>query len=120
MGGRGDRAASCRDDGQSQGLLPLDDPQPSGAERASAHLAGVVPQRLAEDLGRDVLLISAVTGQGLAKVVGEVSRMIADLKRQEAEEAARRQPMEFAREASIRTSDFKTTAVASITPPEGE
>jgi GTP-binding protein len=77
-----------------------------------------VAQRLADDLGREVLSISAVTGQGLAKLVGEVARMLAEMKREEAEAEARRKPVEFPTEAAIRTADFKTEAVASITPPE--
>jgi GTP-binding protein len=34
-------------------------------------------QRLERDLGRDVLAISAVTGQGLAKLVGTIAQMLA-------------------------------------------
>lgn len=86
---------------------------------SKAELTGAeeVQKRLAENLGHDVILMSAVTGQGLSKVVGEVARLLADLKREEAEAAAVRKPVEFPTEAAIRTEDFKTTAVASITPP---
>src|SRR5438067_12113065 len=80
--------------------------------------SGEVAERLADDLGCEVLSISAVTGQGLAKLVGEVARMLAEIKREEAQAEARRKPVEFPTEAAIRTADFKTEAVASITPPE--
>jgi GTP-binding protein len=36
-----------------------------------------VRQRLERDLGREVLAISAVTGQGLARLVGEIARRLA-------------------------------------------
>ena len=86
---------------------------------SKAELTGAddVRKRLADDLGYDVMLISAVTGQGLSKLVGQVAQLIADLKREEAE-AAERKPMEFPTEAAVRTEDFKTGAVASITPPD--
>ncbi len=64
-----------------------------------------VRDRLAKELNLDVLLMSSVTGQGLAQVVGRVAQMIADLKREEAEEAARRKPIEFSMEKAIRTGD---------------
>ena len=85
---------------------------------SKAELTGAdeVRGRLAADLGREVLLISAVTGQGLAKLVGEVARLIAELKREELEAAALKPPTEFPLEAAIRTEDFKIAAVASITP----
>lgn len=87
---------------------------------SKAELTGAedVQKALAADLGRDVLLISAVTGQGLALVVNRVAQMLADIKRAEAEEEARRKPVEFPTEAAIRTEDFQTSAVPSITPPE--
>lgn len=74
--------------------------------------------KLAADLGREVLLISAVTGQGLQLVVGRVTQMIADLSREEAA-AARKKPMQYPTEAAIRTEDFQISPVASITPPAG-
>ena len=65
---------------------------------SKAELTGAeeVQAKLAADLGREVLLISAVTGQGLATLVGRVSQMLAEIKRAEAEEAARKKPTEFA------------------------
>lgn len=86
---------------------------------SKAELTGAdeVRQRLAADLGRDVLLISAVTGQGLAKLVGQVGRTLAEIKRHEAADA-RRKPFEFPTEAAIRTDDFRTAAVGGITPAE--
>lgn len=87
---------------------------------SKAELTGAegVQERLAENLGHEVLLISAVTGQGLSKLVGQVAHLLAELKREEAEEEARRKPIEFSTEPAVRTEDFKTGAVASITPPE--
>jgi GTP-binding protein len=61
-----------------------------------------VRDRLAAELGQEVLLISSVTGQGLAQLVGRVAQTIAELKRTEAEEAARRKPVEFPMEKAIR------------------
>jgi GTP-binding protein len=87
---------------------------------SKAELTGAdeVQARLAADLGREVLLISAVTGQGLQVLVGRVAQMLADIKRAEAEEAAKRKPpVEFPTEPAIRTGDFQTSAVPIITPP---
>jgi GTPase len=79
-----------------------------------------VQKKLAADLGHDVLLISAVTGQGLSTLVGRVAQMLAEIKRAEAEEAARKKVTEFATEPAVRTEDFRTTGVPDITPPAGE
>jgi len=90
---------------------------------SKAELTGAeqVQARLAADLGREVLLISAVTGQGLPQLVGRLTRMLADIRRAEAEEAARPTPrVEFATEATIRTENFQTVAVPNITPPPVE
>ena len=87
---------------------------------SKAELTGAeeVQRRLAADLGREVLLISAVTGQGLSKLVGLVAEQIAELKRAEAEAEAKRKPVEFPDEPAVRLDDFQTAAVPSITPPE--
>jgi GTP-binding protein len=77
-----------------------------------------VARRLEENLGHEVLLISAVTGQGLAKLVGLMAQMLADIKREEAEAESRKKPVEFPTEPAIRTEDFRTEAVVNITPPE--
>jgi GTP-binding protein len=82
--------------------------------------ADEVANRLTADIGREVLLISAVTGQGLSKLVGQVAQMLAEIKREEAEAEARRKPIEFPTEAAVRTDDFKTAPIASITPPDAE
>jgi GTP-binding protein len=102
--------------------VPLDGkPEVVCVSKAELTGAGEVRDKLAADLGREVLLISAVTGEGLQTLVGRVSVMIADLKRAEAEEAARKKPTEFPTEAAIRTDDFQTTAITNITPPaEGD
>lgn len=99
--------------------IPLSDkPELVCVSKAELTGADEVRDKLAAELGREVLLISAVTGQGLQLVVGRVAQMLAEIKRAEAEEAARKKPaVEFGTEAVVRTSDFQTTAVASITPP---
>ena len=102
-------------------IVPLDGrPEVVCVSKAELTGANEVRDKLAADLGREVLLISAVTGEGLHLLVGRVSQMIADLKRVEAEEAARRKPIEFPTEAAIRTEDFQTAPVANITPPTDE
>jgi GTP-binding protein len=99
--------------------IPLaDKPEVVCVSKAELTGAEEVQARLAADLGRDVLLISAVTGQGLAKLVGQVAQLLAEIKRQEAEEEARRKPVEFPTEAAVRTDDFRTAAVGGITPAE--
>lgn len=99
--------------------VPLDGkPEVVCVSKAELTGADEVRDKLAAELGREVLLISAVTGQGLQLVVGRVAQMLADIKRAEAEEAARKKPaVEFGTEAVVRTSDFQTTAVAGVTPP---
>jgi GTP-binding protein len=101
--------------------IPLDQkPEVVCVSKAELTGADEIANRLAADIGREVLLISAVTGQGLSKLVGEVARMLAEIKREEAEAEARRKPIEFPTEAAVRTEDFKTAPVASITPPDAE
>jgi len=97
-------------------VVPLDT-KPEVVCVSKAELTGSeeVQARLAADLGREVLLISAVTGQGLSTLVGRVAQMLADIKRAEAEEAARKKVTEFATEPTIRTEGFQTTPT-----PEGE
>lgn len=87
---------------------------------SKAELTGAdeVQRKLAADLGHEVLLISSVTGQGLAKLVGEVARLIAEIKREEAVAEAARKPIEFPTEPAIRTEGFRTLPVTNITPPE--
>ncbi len=100
-------------------IIPLDT-KPEIVCVSKAELTGAeeVQKSLAADLGREVLLISAVTGQGLQTLVGRVVQMLAEIKRAEAEEAAKKKPpVEFATEAAVRTGDFQTTAVPNITPP---
>ena len=46
--------------------------------------------------------MGVVTGQGMAQLVGRIAQTIQDLKRTEAEEAARRKPVEFPMEKAIR------------------
>lgn len=99
--------------------VPLDGkPEVVCVSKAELTGADEVRDRLAADLGREVLLFSAVTGQGLQTVVGRVAQTLAEIKRVEAEEAAKKKPpVEFGTEAAVRTGDFRTTAVPNITPP---
>ncbi|MBA4066291.1 MAG: GTPase ObgE [Isosphaera sp.] len=96
--------------------VPLDTkPEVVCVSKAELTGAEAVRERLAADLGREVLLMSAVTGQGLQTVVGRVAALLAEIKRAEAVEAAKKAP-EFPTEAAVRTGDFRTAAVADITP----
>src|SRR5262249_20061025 len=85
---------------------------------SKAELTGAddVAKQMADEPGHEVPLISAVTGPGLAKLVGQVAQLLAEIKREEAEAEARKKPVEFPTESAVRTDDFKTGAVASITP----
>ncbi len=101
--------------------VPLDGkPEVVCVSKAELTGANEVRDQLAADLGREVLLISAVTGEGLQLVVGRVAQMLDTIKREEAEAAARKKPLEFSTEGAIRTTDFQTTSVTSITPPSDE
>ncbi|VTR97568.1 gtp-binding protein obg : GTPase Obg OS=Singulisphaera acidiphila (strain ATCC BAA-1392 / DSM 18658 / VKM B-2454 / MOB10) GN=obg PE=3 SV=1: GTP1_OBG: MMR_HSR1 [Gemmata massiliana] len=101
--------------------VPLDGkPEVVCVSKAELTGANEVRDQLAADLGLEVLLISAVTGEGLQLVVGRVAQMLDTIKREEAEAAARKKPLEFATEGAIRTTDFQTTSVTSITPPSDE
>lgn len=102
-------------------VIPLDrKPEIVCVSKAELTGAEEVQQRLAADLGREVLLISAVTGHGLSKLVGQVAQLLDEIKRAEALADAKRQPIVFPTEPAVRTEDFKTGAVASITPPDAE
>src|SRR5207248_91662 len=81
---------------------------------SKAELTGAedVARRLADDLGHEVLLISAVTGQGLSKLVGQVARTLAEIKRKEAEAEARQKPVEFPTESAVRTEDLSGPTLA--------
>jgi GTP-binding protein len=89
---------------------------------SKAELTGAeeIQKRLADELGQDVLLISAVTGQGLAVLVGRVARMLAEMGKAAAEAEARTKQIEFSTEPAIRTEGFQTSSVADITQPAGE
>jgi Fe2+ transport system protein B len=64
-----------------------------------------VRKRLERELGQPVLLISSVTGTGLAKLVGEVSRLNAELKAEEAAAAKAAKVTEFSSEKAVRHGD---------------
>jgi GTPase len=83
---------------------------------SKAELTGAddVQKKLEAELNRDVLLISAVTGQGLSKLVGSVAQLLEELKREDAL-AEKKKPIEFPLEAAVRTEDFKTNRVSEIT-----
>ncbi len=85
--------------------LPLaEKPEVICVSKAELTDSEAVRDRLAAELGQEVLLISSVTGQGLSQLVGRVAQTIAELKRAEAEEAAKRKPIEFPLEKAIRES----------------
>ncbi len=85
--------------------LPLaEKPEVICVSKAELTDSEAVRDRLAAELGQEVLLISSVTGQGLAQLVGRVAQTIAELKREEAVEAAKRKPIEFPLEKAIRES----------------
>ncbi len=100
-------------------IVPLNE-KPEIICVSKAELTGSeeVQQRLAENLGREVLLISAVTGQGLQNLVVQLTQRIAEHKRAEAEAEANKKPTEFPLEAAIRTQGFRTESVNRITSPE--
>lgn len=98
--------------------IPLDSrPEIVCVSKAELPDADAVRDRLAAELGREVLLFSAVTGQGLSTLVSRVLALLTELKAAEAKEAAKRAPIEFPTEPAVRTEDFKTQPVPSITPP---
>jgi GTP-binding protein len=74
---------------------------------SKAELTGAedVQKRLTDELGHEVLLISSVTGQGLSQLVGQVSRLLAEIRREEAETVRQRKPIEFPIEKAIRTEE---------------
>jgi GTPase len=83
--------------------LPLaEKPEVVCVSKAELTDSDKVRDALAAELNQEVLLISSVTGQGLAQLVGRVAQTIAELKRTEAEDAARRKPVEFPLEKAIR------------------
>jgi GTPase len=67
-----------------------------------------VRDRLAAELGREVFLVSSVTGLSLNKVVGRAWELIQELRRTEREAKAKLQPVEFSTEKAIRTTDVPT------------
>lgn len=75
-------------------------------------------RRLSHTLGREVLLISAVTGQGLPRLVSMVSEHLMALKKHDADHLSLAAAESFPETASVRTSEFKTTPVTRITPED--
>jgi GTP-binding protein len=74
---------------------------------SKAELTGAdeVRDRLAAELGREVLLISSVTGQGLSQLVGRVAQLLAEIRQQEREAKERTKPVEFPTEKAVRTGE---------------
>jgi GTP-binding protein len=72
---------------------------------SKAELTGAedIQKALAAELGREVFLVSAVTGQNLAQFVGTVTRRIAELKREDA--AAVAKLTEFSETKAIRETE---------------
>ena len=96
--------------------VPLDGkPEVICVSKAELTGAREVRDTLAADLNCVVLLISAVTGEGLQLLVGRVTQLLAEIKQAEAEAAARKPPREFPTEAAIRTDGFQTANT-----PEGQ
>lgn len=86
--------------------LPLTEkPEVVCVSKAELPGADAVRDRLAADLGHDVYLMSSVTGQGLAIVVGKAAQLIAELKREEREAKERMKPIEFPTEKAVRLGD---------------
>jgi GTPase len=67
--------------------------------------AATVRDALAAELGREVLLISSVTGEGLAKLVGKANELIVEQRRLEREAKERAKPVQFATEKAIRETE---------------
>jgi GTP-binding protein len=72
---------------------------------SKAELTGAdeIQAKLAADLGRPVLRVSAVTGQHLPQLVGRIAETIQEIKRAEA--SAAKPVMEFPTEKAIRTGE---------------
>lgn len=62
-----------------------------------------VQRRLEGEVCREVFLMSSVTGQGLAKVVGRAAELIAEVREAERKAKDAAKPLEFAETASVRT-----------------
>ncbi len=85
--------------------LPLaEKPEILCVSKAELTDSELVRDQLAREFNQEVLLISSVTGQGLAQLVSRVALAISELKKQEVEELARRKPIEFPLEKAIRES----------------
>jgi len=83
---------------------------------SKAELTGAaeVREKLEADLGREVFLISAVTGEGLHKVVGKSIEWIAKLK--VAEKEAKAKMTEFATEKAVRVTEADPPLAEEPTP----
>jgi GTP-binding protein len=83
-------------------------PEVACVSKAELTGADAVRDRLAAELGREVLLISSVTGQGLSQLVGRAAQLLAEVKQAEREAKERARPVEFPTEKAIRTGDEVT------------
>ena len=64
-----------------------------------------VRDALAAELGREVLLISSVTGEGLSKLVGRALELIVQERRKDREAKAAARPVDFATEKAVRETE---------------
>ncbi len=88
--------------------LPLAE-KPEIVCMTKAELTGSAELRdeFAADLGQEVLLISSVTGQGLAQLVGRVTQLLIEVRAEEKAAEAARKPFEFPYEKAIRVGDME-------------
>ncbi|OWK36642.1 GTPase ObgE [Fimbriiglobus ruber] len=68
-----------------------------------------VRARLETDLCHEVFLVSSVTGQGLAQVVGKAAQLIAEMKEQERKAKEKTKRVEFPTESAVRTGPMPET-----------
>lgn len=80
-----------------------DKPEVVCVSKAELPGADEVRHRLETEVCRDVFLMSSVTGQGLAQVVGKTALLIGEIREREKIEKAKPIRVEFAEEASVRT-----------------
>ena len=90
---------------------------------SKAELTGAdeVRTRLQTELGYDVFLMSSVTGQGLAQVVGRATQLIAEIRQEEKEAKEQAKRTVFRTEASVRTGPIDADGNSQPQPePESQ
>ena len=99
-----------------------DKPEVVCVSKAELTGAAELKDRLEGELCREVFLLSSVTGQGLAPVIGKAAQLVAELKAAEARDKARAAKVVFPTEPAVRrgpTDDdpvVTADAVADATP----